>query len=151
MKVGDRPVFTTNGMQPIAGFSHAKNLIDAEIAEIDPEMAHWTNHDLRRTMSTVMQPLGVSSRIIDLLQDHRDPEVSKTALHYQHWQFVEEKREAVALYGCYLQGVIDNNDSYRDLVKIGRAHVCTPVTNAHLVCRLLFEKTKFQHALTNLP
>src|SRR3546814_20475464 len=66
---------------------------------IDPEMAHWTNHDLRRTMSTVMQPLGVSSRIIDLLQDHRDPEVSKTALHYQHWQFVEEKRETVALYG----------------------------------------------------
>src|SRR3546814_8648180 len=26
------------------------------------------------------------------------------------------------------------------LLKIGRAHVCTPVTNAHLVCRLLLEK-----------
>src|SRR3546814_8443287 len=26
------------------------------------------------------------------------------------------------------------------LAKIGRAHVCTPVTNAHLVCRLLLEK-----------
>src|SRR3546814_7286291 len=25
--------------------------------------------------------------------------------------------------------------------KIGRPHVCTPVTNAHLVCRLLLEKT----------
>src|SRR3546814_8246531 len=25
-------------------------------------------------------------------------------------------------------------------VEIGRAHVCTPVTNAHLVCRLLLEK-----------
>src|SRR3546814_3104043 len=24
--------------------------------------------------------------------------------------------------------------------QIGRAHVCTPVTNAHLVCRLLIEK-----------
>src|SRR3546814_8484146 len=24
--------------------------------------------------------------------------------------------------------------------KIGRAHVCTPVTNAHLVCRLILEK-----------
>src|SRR3546814_10349227 len=24
----------------------------------------------------------------------------------------------------------------------GRAHVCTPVTNAHLVCRLLLEKNK---------
>src|SRR3546814_1278428 len=26
------------------------------------------------------------------------------------------------------------------LDQIGRAHVCTPVTNAHLVCRLLIEK-----------
>src|SRR3546814_8593185 len=28
------------------------------------------------------------------------------------------------------------------LAKIGRAHVCTPVTNAHLVCRLLLQKKK---------
>src|SRR3546814_7600708 len=26
------------------------------------------------------------------------------------------------------------------LTEIGRAHVCTPVTNAHLVCRLLLDK-----------
>src|SRR3546814_2019837 len=26
--------------------------------------------------------------------------------------------------------------------EIGRAHVCTPVTNAHLVCRLLLEQQK---------
>src|SRR3546814_8593966 len=28
------------------------------------------------------------------------------------------------------------------ICKIGRAHVCTPVTNAHLVCRLLHGKQK---------
>src|SRR3546814_7234250 len=28
--------------------------------------------------------------------------------------------------------------------EIGRAHVCTPVTNAHLVCRLLLEKKNTQ-------
>src|SRR3546814_9025970 len=33
--------------------------------------------------------------------------------------------------------------SARDF-KIGRAHVC-PVTNAHLVCRLLLEKKKLQY------
>src|SRR3546814_3611065 len=27
-------------------------------------------------------------------------------------------------------------------IEIGRAHVCTPVTNAHLVCRLLLDKQK---------
>src|SRR3546814_10914078 len=30
-------------------------------------------------------------------------------------------------------------------VKIGRAHVRTPVTNAHLVCRLLLEQKKKRH------
>src|SRR3546814_7802202 len=29
-----------------------------------------------------------------------------------------------------------------DRLQIGRAHVCTPVTNAHLVCRLLLAKQK---------
>src|SRR3546814_3519072 len=33
--------------------------------------------------------------------------------------------------------------------EIGRAHVCTPVTNAHLVCRLLLEKTKQTITHTN--
>src|SRR3546814_1088650 len=29
--------------------------------------------------------------------------------------------------------------------EIGSAHVCTPVTNAHLVCRLMLEKKKSLH------
>src|SRR3546814_1877789 len=31
-------------------------------------------------------------------------------------------------------------DEHLSLEQIGRAHVCTPVTNAHYVCRLLLEK-----------
>src|SRR3546814_2094363 len=31
---------------------------------------------------------------------------------------------------------------FRIDAEIGRAHVCTPVTNAHLVCHLLLEKQK---------
>src|SRR3546814_10357299 len=34
------------------------------------------------------------------------------------------------------------------LREIGRAHVCTPVTNAHLVCRLPLEKKKKQRSIT---
>src|SRR3546814_9422287 len=36
---------------------------------------------------------------------------------------------------------------YPAAVQIGRAHVWTPVTNAHLVCRLLLEKKKQTHNL----
>src|SRR3546814_8965143 len=32
-------------------------------------------------------------------------------------------------------------------VAIGRAHVCTPVTHAHLVCRRLLEKKTQSHAI----
>src|SRR3546814_1159988 len=42
------------------------------------------------------------------------------------FQEVREKRGLV--YSIY---------SFASGLKIGRAHVCTPVTNAHLVCRLL--------------
>src|SRR3546814_2448778 len=34
--------------------------------------------------------------------------------------------------------------------KIGRAHVRTPVTNAHLVCRLLLEKKKKHRSIIQL-
>src|SRR3546814_6954783 len=35
-------------------------------------------------------------------------------------------------------------------MKIGRAHVCTPVTNAHLVCRLLVvQTTNYSQTHTN--
>src|SRR3546814_7335700 len=34
------------------------------------------------------------------------------------------------------------SEQYLDAPEIGRAHVCTPVTNAHLLCRLLLENKK---------
>src|SRR3546814_7793357 len=39
----------------------------------------------------------------------------------------------------YVQEVIGLK-SGAQTYEIGRAHVCTPVTNAHLVCRILLEK-----------
>src|SRR3546814_8709016 len=39
-------------------------------------------------------------------------------------------------------GARANSMGHRHWREIGRAHVCTPVTNAHLVCRLLLDKKK---------
>src|SRR3546814_2308595 len=53
---------------------------------------------------------------------------------------------AAAVLNSLLLTAIDLNDDGSLAAglppKIGRAHVCTPVTNAHLVCRLLLEKKK---------
>src|SRR3546814_2916814 len=40
--------------------------------------------------------------------------------------------------------------SAKSRAQIGRAHVLTPVTNAHLVCRLLLEKKKIKTNTTKL-
>src|SRR3546814_3912593 len=39
----------------------------------------------------------------------------------------------------------DSRKTDARLMQIGSAHVCTPVTNAHLVCRLLLDKTQHNH------
>src|SRR3546814_8320452 len=37
-------------------------------------------------------------------------------------------------------GVVEVDENF--IGKIGRTHVCTPLTHAHLVCRILMEKQK---------
>src|SRR3546814_2254721 len=45
--------------------------------------------------------------------------------------------------GHVLRGLADA------VAEIGRAHVCTPVTNAHLVCRLLLEKNTQRNSVSD--
>src|SRR3546814_8536527 len=54
-------------------------------------------------------------------------------------------REAVV--GRIVEGGFEAYESEKqhDLAEIGRAHVRTPVTKAHLVCRILHAKTKTKH------
>src|SRR3546814_1541685 len=53
-------------------------------------------------------------------------------------------RRGVSRYTSNLiAGLLDDTSAHVSVYgssQIGRAHVCTPVTNAHLVCRLLLEK-----------
>src|SRR3546814_9389195 len=50
-----------------------------------------------------------------------------------------EKHPTSTKSGHRLGQQFERCDESAALAEIGRAHVCTPVTNAHLVCRLLLE------------
>ncbi|MCB4861130.1 integrase family protein [Sphingobium sp. PNB] len=118
MPPSDRPIFMGSRKKAVSGFSAAKVALDEKIKEVTGlTLPRWTAHDLRRTMSTAMQPLGVPQKIIDRLQDHHDKEVTKTARHYQHWDFYEDKRDAMRLYHNYLEGAVFGDDRYKDLVR----------------------------------
>src|SRR3546814_7412143 len=47
-----------------------------------------------------------------------------------------------------MSGRLELQGSVADAVEIGRAHVWTPFTNAHLVCRLLLEKKNYHNSTT---
>src|SRR3546814_5151669 len=66
--------------------------------------------------------------------------------------FLDHMLEQLARHGMIDLEVEAEGDLHVDFhhttedtgIEIGRAHVCTPVTNAHLVCRLLLETTNTQ-------
>ncbi len=69
---------------------------------------HWEHppfcpHDLRRTVSTQMQALGIDDRAIDALQHHVP--VGGRA-HYNQYGFDEEKRQALLLWEARLKQIL---------------------------------------------
>src|SRR3546814_1081433 len=70
---------------------------------------------------------------------------SRSVLHFLRDGAVQWQRVASGFdAGAESKGVFSlaAADPAGFIAEIGRAHVCTPVTNAHLVCRLLLEKKK---------
>src|SRR3546814_8350381 len=66
--------------------------------------------------------------------------------YWEHELTVSDVRagDPVTAYPRFIAG--ERDCPPEDCGEIGRAHVCTPVTNAHIVCRLLLEqKTNKQH------
>src|SRR3546814_10266011 len=49
-------------------------------------------------------------------------------------------RGPLPIHPCHLAIATEHSMHRNIFFEIGRAHVCTPVTNAKLVCRLLLEK-----------
>src|SRR3546814_2815043 len=60
-------------------------------------------------------------------------------LHHSKYDAHVFFNEGIALAGIAADTML------QAYVQIGRAHVCTPVTTAHLVCRLLLEQNKRKH------
>src|SRR3546814_1216245 len=50
--------------------------------------------------------------------------------------------DVLRIAACVMAETLEAGSAVVEAVEIGRAHVCTPVTNAQLVCRLLLEKKK---------
>jgi integrase len=82
------------GKTPVSGFSKAKlqldELVTAELGSAKP--LPWVLHDLRRSMATHMERLGLTPHLVEACLGHA---LKGVAGAYRHYGFLEEKRTAL--------------------------------------------------------
>jgi integrase len=79
-----------------SGFSKAMTRIRAALEEqVDAPVPHWTLHDLRRTLATGMQRLGVRLEVTEAVLNHLSGSRSGIVGVYQRHNYFIEKRAAL--------------------------------------------------------
>jgi integrase len=98
-------VFTTTGKTPISGFSKVKARLDALMAaRLDGQLRPWRNHDLRRTVSTLMgEDLGIAPAVIDRIQNHTTGLKANMRGPYQLQQLLGPRRDALLRWGEHVE------------------------------------------------
>ena len=99
--VGSALVFTTNGKTAISGWSRAKTQIDEASA-----VSAWRFHDIRRTVATGLQKLGVNLQTIEAVLGHTSGSRSGVVGVYQRHSFDAEKRAALDAWGGHVTSLV---------------------------------------------
>jgi integrase len=95
-------VFSTNGKNSVSGWSRAKTKLDG-IAKVKD----WRIHDLRRTVATGLQRLGVNLQTIEAVLGHTSGSRSGVVGVYQRHSFDAEKRAALDAWGAHVTSLVE--------------------------------------------
>lgn len=111
------PAHGNNANSP-SGISKATGRIRAALeSELSRPVPHWTLHDLRRTVATGLQKLGVRFEVTEAVLNHKGKSGSGIAAVYQRYDWKDEKRLALEAWASALErlinftGVEDGNTS----------------------------------------
>lgn len=113
-------MFSTTGKTPISGFSRAKARLDAAMMVIETEAAAaggtephdfvpWRVHDIRRSVATGLQRLGVRLEVTEAVLNHVSGSRAGIVGVYQRHDWKAEKRAALAAWGLFVQDVIESS------------------------------------------
>jgi integrase len=120
-------VFSTNGGASPNSKGKFKPMLDAAVAADmgvpDSQLAHFTNHDLRRTLRTRGRKLGISSEVGEAILAHRRPGIASV---YDVGDLLDERRAAHEMWGEFLLECAGSN-----VVRISRAPTLRAPRDTH--------------------
>ncbi len=113
-------LFTTTGKTPVSGYSKAKKRLDAAITKLNDgePLEGWTLHDLRRTLATGMQRLGVRFEVTEAILNHVGKSQSGVAGIYQQHDWGPEKRAALQAWSEHIERLLTGADE-TNVVQLG--------------------------------
>jgi integrase len=117
---------------PFAGWSKAKRALDKAITDARANAAAavgtkpiplvpWTVHDLRRTVATGLQRLGVRLEVTEAVLNHISGSRGGIAGIYQRHDWADEKRAALDAWAAHVLTVAEQRTPAGNVVKLARA------------------------------
>jgi integrase len=116
-------VFTTNARTPVSGFSKAKPAFDRAMAELAgeaPPIPDWVLHDLRRTVATNLQRLGVRLEVTEAVLNHVSGSRAGIVGVYQRHEWAAEKRQALDAWARRLETIVSGAEA-TNVIELARA------------------------------
>ena len=92
------------------GYSKARARFRTSLDELLKRTAseHWTLHDIRRTVATGLQRLGVRFEVTEAVLNHVSGSKGGIAGVYQRHDWKAEKRDALAAWSRHLQRIVES-------------------------------------------
>lgn len=105
-------VLTTNTRSAVSGISKAKAALDTSIAQTrnGEAIPHWRLHDLRRTVATGLQRLGVRFEVTEAILNHVSGSKGGVAGVYQRHDWAAEKRAALEAWASDIERLLTGAD-----------------------------------------
>jgi integrase len=108
-------VFSTTGNTSVSGYSRAKARLDRTIAAlVEKDEASppppWRLHDLRRTLATGLQRLGVRFEVTEAVLNHVSGSKGGVAGVYQRYDWATEKACAVQAWADHVSDLLTGAD-----------------------------------------
>ncbi len=111
--MGEGLVFTTTGNTPVSGFSRIKARLNKLMeSELGSEVEAWRNHDLRRTMATLMgEELAIDPGVIERILNHLSGSQGGLQGVYQRQQYKAKRKAAMLAWGAWVERLVESEDA----------------------------------------